>query len=188
MGAFGGFLLAIGIVVLIALDIPAKAMTSAGEAVGRAGFTVKRLEVKGIRQMDSRPVYALAMDQKSMAMPLVDVHAIRDRLLQYGWVKDARVSRRLPDTLVIDIVERQPAALWQDRQQLALFDAMGNGPANPAEFWSALGSRLRPSITLCATLAMELFKAEPAALVGPLVGALEREGRVVVDGRFVQQP
>ena len=34
----------------------------------------------------------------------------------FGWVKDARVSRRLPDTLVIDIVERTPAALWQNQR------------------------------------------------------------------------
>ena len=123
--AFTAFLLAIGIVVLIALDIPSKAATSAGEAVGRAGFTVKRVDVKGIQRMDSKPVYRIALDQQSMAMPLVDVHGIRARLLQYGWVKDARVSRRLPDTLVIDIVERKPAALWQDKQRLALIDAEG---------------------------------------------------------------
>jgi cell division protein FtsQ len=56
---------------------------------------------------------------------LVDVSAIRDRLLQFGWVKDARVSRRLPDTLVIDIVERTPAAMWQNEGQLALIDSEG---------------------------------------------------------------
>ena len=56
---------------------------------------------------------------------LVDVAAIRSRLLQFGWVKDARVSRRLPDTLVIDIVERTPAALWQNQGQLALIDSEG---------------------------------------------------------------
>ncbi|MBA3526812.1 MAG: FtsQ-type POTRA domain-containing protein, partial [Sphingomonas sp.] len=60
-----------------------------------------------------------------MAMPLVDVHGIRQQLLRYGWVKDARVSRRLPDTLVVDIVERQPTALWQDRSRLALIDSEG---------------------------------------------------------------
>jgi len=123
--AFLAFLVAIGVVVLIALDIPSKAATSAGEAVGRAGFTVKRVDVKGIQRMDSKPVYQIALDQRSMAMPLVDVHAIRSQLLQYGWVKDARVSRRLPDTLVIDIVEREPAALWQDKLQLALIDSEG---------------------------------------------------------------
>ena len=56
---------------------------------------------------------------------LVDVAAIRRQLLQFGWVKDARVSRRLPDTLVIDIVERTPAALWQNQGQLALIDNEG---------------------------------------------------------------
>jgi cell division protein FtsQ len=35
------------------------------------------------------------------------------------------VSRRLPDTLVVDIVERRPAAIWQHRQRLALIDAEG---------------------------------------------------------------
>ena len=56
---------------------------------------------------------------------MVDVAAIRRRLLGFGWVKDARVSRRLPDTLVIDIVERRPSALWQSQGQLALIDDDG---------------------------------------------------------------
>ena len=123
--AFGLFMALIAAVVLVALDVPARAMTAAGEAIGRAGFTVKRVEVVGIRNMESAPVYRIALDQRSMAMPLLDVEGVRQRLLRYGWVKDARVSRRLPDTLVIDIVERQPAALWQDRAQLALIDSDG---------------------------------------------------------------
>ena len=123
--AFGLFLALIAAVVLVALDVPARAMTATGEAIGRAGFTVNRVDVVGINNMDSAPVYQIALDQRSMAMPLVDVEGIRERLLRYGWIKDARVSRRLPDTLVIDIVERQPAALWQDREQLALIDADG---------------------------------------------------------------
>ena len=123
--AFGLFLALIAAVVLVALEIPAKAMTATGEAIGRAGFTVKRIDVVGLRNMDSAPVYEIALEQRSMAMPLVDAGAIRRELLRYGWVKDARVSRRLPDTLVIDIVERKPAALWQDRERLALIDAEG---------------------------------------------------------------
>jgi cell division protein FtsQ len=123
--AFGLFLALVAAVVLVALDVPARAMTSLGEAIGRAGFTVKRIDVVGIRHMDSAPVYRIALDQKSMAMPLVDVADVRSRLLKFGWIKDARVSRRFPDTLVVDIVERTPAALWQSNQQLALIDADG---------------------------------------------------------------
>jgi cell division protein FtsQ len=67
----------------------------------------------------------VAFDQDSMAMPLVDLETTRARLLRFGWVKEARVHRRLPDTLVIDVVERQPAAIWQNSGQLALVDAEG---------------------------------------------------------------
>ena len=133
--AFGGFLLAIGLVVLVALDIPAKAERSAGAAVGRAGFTVSGYQIVGLNKMDRRLVDEVVTDELNRAaeaagaekapQPLVDVGAIRERLVQFGWVKDARVSRRLPDTLVIDIVERTPAALWQNKGQLALIDREG---------------------------------------------------------------
>ena len=65
-------------VVLVALDVPARTLNAAGEAIGRAGFTVERVDVVGIRNMDSAPVYEIALDQKSMAMPLVDADAIRE--------------------------------------------------------------------------------------------------------------
>lgn len=123
--AFGLFVLAIAGVALVALDVPNKVALAAGEAVGDAGFRVKSVDIQGIRRMDPRPVYDIALDQKTTAMPLLDVSDIRNRLLQFGWVKDARVSRRFPDTLVIDIVERTPAALWQNDQRLSLIDAEG---------------------------------------------------------------
>src|SRR3546814_8931635 len=75
--------------------------------------------------MQRLPVYAVALDQQSMAMPLIDLDGTRERLLRFGWVEEARVSRRLPDTLVVDIVERTPAAIWQHNQRLALIDRHG---------------------------------------------------------------
>jgi cell division protein FtsQ len=133
--AFGGLLLAIGAVVIVALDIPAKAERSAGAAIGRAGFTVSGYQIVGLKHMDRRLIDDVVTEELHRAaeeaesskapQPLVDVSRIRERLLQFGWVKDARVSRRLPDTLVVDIVERTPAALWQDSGQLAQIDAEG---------------------------------------------------------------
>jgi cell division protein FtsQ len=122
---FGLFVAAIAIVAAIALGLPAKIGTAAGEAVGEAGFRVRSVEVQGTRRMNPAPVYRIALDQKAAALPLVDVADIRQRLLGFGWVKDARVTRRYPDTLVVDIVERKPAALWQDEHRLNLVDAEG---------------------------------------------------------------
>ena len=137
LAAFGftGFLVLMAGAAAIALDLPAKAAFSAGEAVGSAGFRVDGYQIVGLKQMDRKLVDAVVIDElrraaaaageTKPAQPLVDVTRIRERLLRFGWVQDARVSRRLPDTLVIDIVERTPAALWQDRQRLALIDSNG---------------------------------------------------------------
>ena len=132
---FGAFVVAILVVVLVALDIPAKAERAAGAAVGKAGFTVSGYQIVGINRMDRKLVDAVVNEELKRAadeggaakapQALVDVSEIRRRLLGYGWVKDARVSRRLPDTLVIDIVERTPAALWQSQGRLALIDSEG---------------------------------------------------------------
>lgn len=116
---------AVGLAVLQAFGVPAMAGTEIANAVGAAGFEVKRVDLRGIRNMDRLTVYAIAFDQHSMAMPRVDLEKVRGQLLRYGWVQDARVSRRLPDTLVVDIVERTPAAVWQHRGRLRLIDASG---------------------------------------------------------------
>jgi cell division protein FtsQ len=113
------------VALLFAIHVPQILGTYLGEATGRAGFAVKRVEPRGLHRMDPMVVYAAAFDQTSVAMPLVDLDAIRQKLLGYGWVEDARVSRRLPDTLVIDIVERTPAAVWQNQGRLTLIDRTG---------------------------------------------------------------
>ena len=116
---------AIGIGAATLAGVPQYIGTEIAQAIGRAGFEVKRVEVTGIDRMERLTVYAIALDQHSMAMPLVDLDKVRDQLLNYGWIKDARVSRRLPDTLVVDIVERKPAAIWQHKQKLSLIDEGG---------------------------------------------------------------
>lgn len=93
--------------------------------VARAGFQVKRVEVVGANRIDYIKVYDIALGQQNRSMAAVDLEGVRRDLLQYGWIKDARVSRRLPETLVIDIVERRPAAIWQHNQRLSLIDDHG---------------------------------------------------------------
>lgn len=116
---------ALGLAVLQAFGVPAMAGNEVASAFGRAGLEVKRVDLRGIKNMDRLTVYAIAFDQHSMAMPLVDLDEVRAKLLRYGWVQDARVSRRLPDTLVVDIVERTPAAVWQYQGRLRLIDSAG---------------------------------------------------------------
>ena len=120
-----GMLAATLVALLLLFRVPQLTGEALGNAVGDAGFEVKHVEVRGLKRMADLPVYAVAFDQESVAMPLVDLDGTRERLLQFGWIKEARVSRRLPDTLVVDVVERAPAAVWQMDGQLRLIDGEG---------------------------------------------------------------
>lgn len=109
-----------------AMRIPQRIGTAIGEGIGAAGFTVSRVELRGLDRLDPSAITKSALAQPSLAMPLLDLDAIRDTLMHdYKWIKEARVHRRLPDTLVVEIVERTPAAVWQLNQRLQLVDGEG---------------------------------------------------------------
>jgi cell division protein FtsQ len=135
--AFLAFLAVMAVVAAIALDLPGKLLRATGAASGQAGFAVGGYQIVGLRNMDRSDVDAVVTEElrraaeeaplgnDQPAQALVDLDRIRENLLQFGWVKDARVSRRLPDTLVVDLVERTPAAVWQHQGRLALIDGEG---------------------------------------------------------------
>lgn len=108
-----------------ATGVTAKIHEEYAQAVGRAGFQVRKVEVVGADRIDRLKVYDIALAQKDRSMAAVDLEDVRGDLMKYGWIKDARVSRRLPDTLVVDIVERTPAAIWQHSGRLSLIDEKG---------------------------------------------------------------
>jgi len=105
--------------------VPGLVRGGLSSTVADMGFAVKRVQVTGVKHMDRLTVYNIALDQQRAAMTDVDLNAVRARLMGYGWIADARVSRRLPDTLVVDVIEREPAVIWQHEGQLTLIDATG---------------------------------------------------------------
>ena len=106
--------------------VPAMASQQLSAVAADAGFEVRRVEVRGVKQLNELKVYERALAERDRAMPLVDVEALRGRLMELSWVADARVSRQMPDTLVIDIVERKAVAVLRKADRLVLIDAEGH--------------------------------------------------------------
>src|SRR5690606_15489553 len=100
--------------------------TQLAYAAADAGYEVERVEVRGVERMNELKVYERVLGQKDRAMPLVDLHALRDSLLELSWVEDARVSRQRPATSVVDIVERKPHAALKRADRLVLIDPAGH--------------------------------------------------------------
>lgn len=106
--------------------VPEMARLELARAASRSGFEVRSVSVTGTQRMNEQTVYERVLAEQDRPMPLVDLDDVRARLLDLDWVADARVSRQLPDTLKVDIVERTPHAVLKKPAGLVLIDPEGH--------------------------------------------------------------
>ena len=106
--------------------LPALAHERMAYSAADAGFEVRKVKITGVERMNELQVYERALAERDRPMALVDLEGLRSRLLELAWVSDARVSRQLPDTLIIDILERREHAVLARPDRLVLVDAEGH--------------------------------------------------------------
>lgn len=112
------------------------------EFESRPEFMVKLMAIDGASAElgeEIRQIVPYEFPLSSFDMDLAQVHADVDALLP---VKSARVKIRSGGVLQIDVVERQPVALWRKRDGLALVDAEG------VEFATVAQRGARPDLPL----------------------------------------
>ena len=103
---------------------------------GAAGFRLKTIEVQGASPMAKADIVKAAgiyQNQPILGLNLTD---LRKHVEQVGWVKEARVVRLLPDTLVVAVVEHRQLAVWQHAGRQYVIDDHGQviKEADPARF------------------------------------------------------
>ncbi len=118
--------LALAVTVSVYAGIIDLARLRMAEAAADAGFEVRRVEVRGVERMNELAVYERALGERNRAMTELDLQQLRRSLLRLSYVQDARIVRQLPDGLIIDIVERQPHAVFRDNGRLFLIDMAGH--------------------------------------------------------------
>lgn len=112
--------------------VPSLAEARMASLTSQAGFEVRRVEVHGVKHINELQIYDRVLGrQAKQAMTRIDLAAIRADLMQLNWVDEARVSRQLPDTLVIDITERKAHAVLRQHNadgsdSFVLIDATGH--------------------------------------------------------------
>lgn len=106
--------------------VPALAEMQIAALAARTGFEVKRVGVRGLNRMNELKIYEKVLSERDQAMSRLDLAGLRAQLLELAWVKDARVSRQLPDTLVVDVVEREPHAVLRKGDKFTLIDNTGH--------------------------------------------------------------
>ena len=103
---------------------------------GEAGFRLKAVHVQGASAMATPDIVRAANVHKDDPLLGMDLNALRERVEQVGWVKEARVVRLLPDTLMISVKERGQLAVWQHGGRSVVIDDQGDviPEADPARF------------------------------------------------------
>jgi cell division protein FtsQ len=88
---------------------------------------------------------------------------IRARVEMIPWVEHATVERRLPGTVVINLQERRPFAIWQSQGKFVLVDRNGQVVANQdvAEF-RHLPLIVGPGAPVAAAVLLDALQERPA--------------------------
>lgn len=106
---------------------------SAAQAVGdgavsltvRFGLRVEEVLVDGRSRTPADDLLTALDVSRGDPILAIDLEAARLALEDLPWVSQAQIARRLPDTLLVEVGERRPMAIWQLDQRLHLIDAEG---------------------------------------------------------------
>lgn len=90
------------------------------------GFSIGRVDVAGRRTVSSDFIMQATQITRGMPILSYDPRAAQERLAENPWFKSVKVERRLPDTIMIRLQERVPAARWQVDGKLVLVDEEGH--------------------------------------------------------------
>ena len=70
-------------------------------------FSIQNVQVNGVEHLTSEEMATLAAVPADTTLLRVDTDAIASRVKQSSWVKDVQINRAFPDTLEINVTERQ---------------------------------------------------------------------------------
>ena len=103
---------------------------------GAAGFRLRTIEVQGASTLAAADIVKAAQIYRDQPLLGLNLDQLRKRVEAVGWVKEARVVRLLPDTLVVAVVERRQMAVWQHAGRQVVIDDHGQPipEADPARF------------------------------------------------------
>jgi cell division protein FtsQ len=114
----------------------ADAVASVDRGLIGLGLKVATVTVQGATPQASADILKAAGLARDQPILHLDLNALRGRVERVGWVKQAKIVRLLPDTIVIAITQRQTLAVWQHAGRTLVIDSEGRAipEADPGQF------------------------------------------------------
>jgi cell division protein FtsQ len=102
------------------------ARTELNEFAAKYGFVLETIVIEGQKNAPSKDIIQSLDADKGVPIFSVEIQKVKESLEDTTWIKKAIVERRLPSTIYIAIIERNPVAIWQFKRKLYLIDEEGN--------------------------------------------------------------
>ena len=139
------------------------------------GLKVNDVVVQGRGRTGGDAILAALGAQRGTPILAISPAAAKARLEALPWIRSASVERLLPDTLYVQVAERQPLALWQRKGKLQLVDREGAVVAVPSlDEFADLVILVGDEAPKAAPALLEMLASEPA--LRPHVAAAVRVG------------
>lgn len=90
-----------------------------------AGLVVEKVSIEGEMFVSENEIKSAVNITMGAPLLAVDIKAIKQTVEQLNWVKEATITRILPDEVAINISEHKPAALWQIENKLWIISDEG---------------------------------------------------------------
>lgn len=93
-------------------------------AVG-VGLKLRRVHITGASPEAKAAVQNALTLSAGQPIARLDLDALRQQVEAVGWVREARVVRLLPDTLIVEVKEHDRLAVWQTGGRAYVIDGQG---------------------------------------------------------------
>jgi cell division protein FtsQ len=144
---------------------------------GTIGLTVANVEVEGRSRANREAILHALGVRRGTPILAVNPMEAKARLEAITWVRSADVERRLPDTIHVHLVERQPLAYWQRRGKLVLIDREGVVvPTDRLDVFAGLIVLVGEDAPSQGAALLDMLTTEPA-LAKRVAGAVRVGGR-----------
>lgn len=91
-----------------------------------AGMVLEGVEISGHQRTSRSDILARIDTDRGAPLMSIDLQRTQENLEALPWIKTARVSRQLPNRLMVDVSEREAFALWQNDGDVQLIDRDGS--------------------------------------------------------------
>jgi len=158
----------------------------------QAGVRLKTVHVEGASPIATADIVKAAGVYANQPLIGLDLQDVRQKVESVGWVKQVRIVRLLPDTLVVAVQERRQLAVWQCEGKTSVIDDHGQviPEADPVRF-ASLPLVVGEGADAAAPAVLPLLAQRPRLLrlTDALVRVDDRRWDVrLKDGSLIQLP